>query len=81
MTNIIEFAVHRARRRGDYSMSSEEAARLRGFIRWKINNKRAMDERDEVTTKPTVTPKPWPGKRRENARVDFCPSKPYPSHS
>ena len=46
MANIIEFAVHEARRRGDYTVSSESARKLRGFIQWKIKNKTLMNERD-----------------------------------
>lgn len=41
--------------------TEEDAARLRGYIAWKIMNKRAMDERDGLVkpAKPN-TPRPWP---------------------
>lgn len=48
MSEIVELIKHRVRRLVGRHMTDEEAARLRGFIRWKIENKRAMDARDEV---------------------------------
>ena len=47
MGELIELGVHRAKRNGEY-VSNEEARMIRGFIGWKLENKRAMDARDDA---------------------------------
>lgn len=47
MGELIELGVHRAKRNGEY-ISNEEARTIRGFIGWKLENKRAMDARDDA---------------------------------
>lgn len=53
MGKLIELGVHRAKRNGEY-VSNEEARMIRGFIGWKLENKRAMDARDDAD-RQTIT--------------------------
>ena len=47
MSNVTTIRVWKERkRRKDRRFTEEDAARLRGYIAWKIMNKRGMDERD-----------------------------------
>jgi|3_EtaG_2_1085321.scaffolds.fasta_scaffold53172_1 hypothetical protein len=49
LTNIVSISIHRARKRGEYPVRTEEqAAVLRGFIAWKISNKAKMQARDAL---------------------------------
>jgi len=45
----------------DERFTEKDAARMRGYVAWKIMNKRAMDERDGLLkpAKPNI-PRPWP---------------------
>jgi hypothetical protein len=43
----------------DERFTEKDAARMRGYVRWKIMNKRAMDERDSLLP-PAPAPRPWP---------------------
>ena len=47
----------------DERFTEEDAARLRGWVKFKIANKRAMDERDGLVKPDTSTPRPWPPSR------------------
>ena len=60
MSNVTTIRVWKERkRRKDRRFTEEDAERLRGYIAWKIMNKRGMDERDGLLP-PAPTPRPWP---------------------
>ena len=60
MGKLVSISVWRSRHGRGPPTTEEEAARLRGFVRWKRHNKALMDERDYGTKAPAVTPRPWP---------------------
>ena len=48
----------------DERFTEEDAARMRGWVKFKITHKRAMDERDGLYVAPKPkTPRPWPPPR------------------
>jgi hypothetical protein len=65
----------------DERFTEEDAARMRGYIAWKIMNKRAMDERDGLYVAPEPkTPRPWPPSvsKPEQTEKDPTPADPSP---
>ena len=60
--------------------TEEDAARLRGWIKFKIANKRAMDERDGLVKPDTSTPRPWPPSvsKPEQIKQGTIPPDPSP---
>ena len=81
MSKLISLVVWKTRK-APYGerYTEEEAAATRGYINWKIANKRAMDERDgKVDTTPR-TPRPWPPSvsKPEQTEQGAIPSDPSP---
>jgi len=64
MREVITLAVWKDRKDRntpfDERYTEAEAAATRGWVNWKIENKRAMDERDGLVKPKLNTPRPWP---------------------
>ena len=63
----------------DERFTEKDAAAVRGYVKWKIMNKRAMDERDGPLP-PAPVPRPWPPSvsKPEQIKQGPTPSDPSP---